>query len=162
MHPVRKQRLMMVVWIVMASSVAVGLLAYALSDNINLFYTPTQIANGEAAAGSKIRVGGMVVPGSVVRDAEGLGVNFQVTDGEAQVGVYYQGILPDLFAENAAAVATGTISAAGIFEASEVLAKHDENYMPPEVQEAMDAAHQRAKAREASGYEGQNSGSSSY
>ena len=144
MHPVRRQRLIAVIFLVVAASVAVGLLTYALRQNINLFYAPSQVAAGEAPAGTRIRIGGMVVPGSVVRSGESLEARFELTDGPAQVTVAYTGILPDLFAENEAAVATGQLREDGIFAASEVLAKHDENYTPPEVADAMNKAMEKA------------------
>lgn len=138
MHPLRKQRLMIVAVIVVGASLATALIATALKDNLNLFYEPERIAAGDAPLGRKIRVGGMVVPGSIVRDAETLAVTFVLTDYSADVAVQYQGILPDLFAEDAGAVATGMLNAEGIFMAEQVLAKHDEKYMPPEVAKALE------------------------
>lgn len=137
MHPVRKQRLIIVLFIVVFSSLAIGLMAYALRENINLFYPPSTIAAGEVPQNTRIRAGGCVKPGSVARASDSLLVNFVITDGNADVPVTYSGILPDLFAEGEAAVVNGMINTAGVFEASEVLAKHDENYMPPEVAAAM-------------------------
>jgi cytochrome c-type biogenesis protein CcmE len=145
MHPVRKQRLFILLFIVIFSSVAVLLMTYALRENINLFYPPTKIASGEAPKNTRIRGGGCVVPGSIVRSTESLQIDFLITDGIAEVPVRYTGILPDLFTEGEAAVVNGSIDSNGIFQATEVLAKHDENYMPPEVAEAM------AQASEASG-----------
>ena len=144
MHPVRRQRLIAVIFVVIAASVAIGLLSYALRQNINLFYAPSQVVAGEAPEGTRIRIGGMVVPGSVQRSSETLEASFALTDGPATVNVSYSGILPDLFAENEAAVATGQLGADGKFVASEVLAKHDENYMPPEVADAMNKAMEKA------------------
>lgn len=141
MHPQRKKRLHLILFLVVAVAAAVGLAMYSLSQNINLFQTPTQIANGEVPPGRTIRAGGLVVAGSVERDQEGLGVTFRVTDGAAEVPVYYEGILPDLFREGQWIVALGQVRADGVFVASEVLAKHDENYMPPEVQDALEQAH---------------------
>jgi len=141
MHPQRKKRLHLILFLVVAVAAAVGLAMYSLSQNINLFQTPTQIANGEVPPGRTIRAGGLVVAGSVERDQEGLGVTFRVTDGAAEVPVYYEGILPDLFREGQGIVALGQVRADGVFVASEVLAKHDENYMPPEVQDALEQAH---------------------
>ncbi|MDX2464948.1 MAG: cytochrome c maturation protein CcmE [Porticoccus sp.] len=146
MHPVRRQRLFMVVFIVVMASVAVGLLSFALRENINLFYPPSDIVSGEAPVGVNIRAGGMVVKDSVIRAEDSLFTRFQITDGEAQVEVNYTGILPDLFAAGEAAVVTGELNQNGVFMATEVLAKHDENYTPPEVADAMEAAHQRANA----------------
>lgn len=137
MHPVRKQRLIIVLFIVVFSSLAIGLMAYALRENINLFYPPSKIAAGEVPQNTRIRAGGCVKPGSVSRASDSLLVSFVITDGGADVLVTYSGILPDLFAEGEAAVVNGMINDAGVFEATEVLAKHDENYVPPEVAEAM-------------------------
>ena len=148
MHPIRRQRLFMVIFIVVIASIAVGLLSFALRENINLFYPPSDIVSGEAPKAVRIRAGGMVVDGSVIRADDSLFTRFQITDGEAQVEVHYTGILPDLFAEGEAAVVTGELDGKGVFLASEVLAKHDENYTPPEVAEAMQEAHERANATE--------------
>lgn len=145
MHPVRKQRLILVLFTIVAASVAIGLLAYALRQNINLFYAPSQIAAGEAPQGVRIRVGGMVVDQSVARASDSLDVSFLLTDGPHQVRVFYSGILPDLFAEGEAAVAAGVLGPDGNLKASEVLAKHDEKYTPPEVADAMRKAHEASK-----------------
>jgi cytochrome c-type biogenesis protein CcmE len=138
MHPVRKQRLYLVLFVVLFSSAAIGLVAYALRGNINLFYPPADVAAGKAPVGQPIRVGGMVVDGSVQRSDDSLAVRFQLTDYEASVPVIYKGILPDLFGEGQGAVASGMLNSDGVLEASEVLAKHDENYMPPEVADALE------------------------
>ncbi|MBV0934551.1 cytochrome c maturation protein CcmE [Marinobacterium weihaiense] len=137
MTPKRKQRLMLVMFIVVGVSVAVGLTLFALNQNINLFYSPTQIAAGEAPQDTRIRAGGMVVEGSIKRDPESLFVSFDVTDYDKTVTVEYVGILPDLFREGQGIVAQGALNEHGVLEAVEVLAKHDENYMPPEVAEAL-------------------------
>ena len=138
MHPVRKQRLYLVLFVVLFSSAAIGLVAYALRGNINLFFPPADVAAGKAPIGQPIRVGGMVVDGSVQRSDDSLAVRFQLTDYEASVPVVYKGILPDLFGEGQGAVASGVLNNDGVLEASEVLAKHDENYMPPEVADALE------------------------
>jgi cytochrome c-type biogenesis protein CcmE len=138
MHPVRKQRLYLVLFVVLFSSAAIGLVAYALRGNINLFFPPADVAAGKAPIGQPIRVGGMVVDGSVQRSDDSLAVRFQLTDYEASVPVIYIGILPDLFGEGQGAVASGVLNNDGVLEASEVLAKHDENYMPPEVADALE------------------------
>ncbi len=143
MHPARKQRLFIVLFIVIFSSIAILLMTYALRENINLFYPPTKIVSGEAPVNTRIRGGGCVVPGSIVRSTQDLTVDFLITDGVAEVAVTYTGILPDLFAEGEAAVVNGTLNASGVFEATEVLAKHDENYMPAEVVEAMAESSER-------------------
>jgi cytochrome c-type biogenesis protein CcmE len=138
MHPIRKQRLYLVLFVVVFSSAAVGLVVYALSGNINLFYPPAEVAAGNAPVGQSLRVGGMVVEGSFQRSPDSLEVRFELTDYQATVLVIYEGILPDLFGEGQGAVAAGKLNAEGELLASEVLAKHDENYMPPEVAEALE------------------------
>ena len=138
MHPVRKQRLILVLFVVVFSSVAVGLVAYALRGNINLFFPPADVAAGKAPVGQPIRVGGMVADGSVQRSDDSLLVRFDITDFQATVTVEYEGILPDMFDEGQGAVASGVLNESGVLQASEVLAKHDENYMPPEVAEALE------------------------
>lgn len=140
MNPKRKQRLFLVLFIVFGVSIAVGLTMFALSQNINLFYSPKQIAAGEAPVDTRIRAGGMVVDGSVKRDPNSLAVQFEMTDYESTVMVKFTGILPDLFREGQGIVAQGKMDGQGVFQAVEVLAKHDENYMPPEVAEALEAA----------------------
>ncbi|MEE3241088.1 MAG: cytochrome c maturation protein CcmE [Pseudomonadota bacterium] len=140
MHPIRKQRLIVVLLIVVGSSLAAFFIIKALKQNLNLFYEPSRVANGEAPIDRQIRVGGMVAEGSLIRQANSLTVNFIITDFAANVAVEYSGILPDMFAENAGTVVTGFLSESGIFFADQVLAKHDENYMPPEVSAALDRA----------------------
>ena len=147
MHPMRKQRLQIVVLIVAASAIATGLIVYMLGQNANYFYTPSQVSLGEAPEGIFIRAGGMVVEGSVRRDPDSLTVDFEVTDGRAILGIRYTGILPDLFAENEAAIAAGKLDQNRVLQASEVLAKHDEKYTPPEVAEAMNAAYDAKQKR---------------
>jgi cytochrome c-type biogenesis protein CcmE len=137
MHPKRKQRLIIVLLIIVFSSLAIGLLAYALRSNINLFYPPSAIVAGTVPHNVNLRAGGCVKPGSIVRSQENLDVNFIITDGVAEVKVVFSGILPDLFAEGEAAVINGKLNDQNVLEAREVLAKHDENYIPPEVAEAM-------------------------
>lgn len=138
MHPVRKQRLLLVLFIALFSTAAVGLVVYALRGNIDLYYPPTKVMSGDAPVGQPIRVGGMVVKDSVQRDDDSLAVSFQLTDYKATVPVVYTGILPDLFGEGQGAVASGQLNANGVLEATEILAKHDENYMPPEVADALE------------------------
>jgi len=140
MNPKRKQRLLIVLFIVAGVGIAVGLTLFALNQNINLFYSPTQIAAGEAPTGTRIRAGGMVVDGSVQRAADSLAVSFDITDYEKTVRVEYTGILPDLFREGQGIVAQGQLDSQGVLQAVEVLAKHDENYMPPEVADALEKA----------------------
>lgn len=133
MHPVRKQRLILVIAGVLFSSIAIGLIVYAMRENINLFYPPSKIASGEAPHNRNIRGGGCVKPGTVVRATDSLDIKFVLTDGIADVPVKFSGILPDLFAEGEAAVVNGKVDEKGVFNAEQVLAKHDETYTPPEV-----------------------------
>ncbi|MEY8263110.1 MAG: cytochrome c maturation protein CcmE [Bermanella sp.] len=140
MHPQRKQKLLIILFMLGGISLAVTLMLVALKENINLFYTPSQIAAGEAPKQQTIRAGGMVVAGSVRRSDDDLTVRFDVSDGSHAVTLSFTGILPDLFREEQGIVALGQINDAGEFIASEVLAKHDENYMPPEVADAMEKA----------------------
>jgi cytochrome c-type biogenesis protein CcmE len=149
MHPVRKQRLYLVFFVIVFSTVAVGLVSYGLRGNINLFFPPAQVAAGKAPVGQLIRVGGMVVEGSVQRSDANLEVRFEVTDYQATVPVVYVGILPDLFDEGQGAVAAGRLNEEGVLEATEVLAKHDENYMPPEVAHALKEAGKTATGGDA-------------
>jgi cytochrome c-type biogenesis protein CcmE len=137
MNPKRKKRLIIILSIVLASSLAVGLTLYALKQNINLFYSTTQIANGEAPKDARIRVGGMVVKGSLKRSPNSLRVEFTLTDYAKNVTVVFTGILPDLFREGQGIIAQGKLDANGVFQADEVLAKHDENYMPPEIKDSL-------------------------
>ena len=140
MKPHRRKRLGIILFIATGLSVAVGLTLYALSQNIDLFYTPTQVAQGEVAAGQRIRIGGMVREGSVVSADDSLAVEFLATDYVHDVPIFHEGILPDLFREGQGIVVEGSLDIAGVFQASRVLAKHDENYMSPEVKAALDAA----------------------
>ena len=137
MTPKRKKRLIIILSLAFGVGAAVGLTMYALSQNINLFYSTTQIAEGEAPVGARVRVGGMVVKGSVKRSPDSLKVEFGLTDYGKPVTVVFTGILPDLFREEQGIIAQGQVNAQGIFQADEVLAKHDENYMPPEIAETM-------------------------
>lgn len=138
MHPLRKQRLYWVSLIVVLSSAAIGLVVFALRDNINLFYPPSEVVAGKAPSDRNIRLGGMVVEGSIARSTTSLATEFAVTDYEASVLVRYTGILPDLFAEGQGVVAEGRLDESGVLLATQVLAKHDENYMPPEVAAALE------------------------
>jgi|TARA_B110000116_G_C16730326_1_gene533413 cytochrome c-type biogenesis protein CcmE len=140
MHPKRKQRLFLVLFVVVFASVAIGLMLFALRENINLFYPPSKIVSGEVPLNTTIRAGGCVVPGSVQRSKTNLDVVFVITDGNAEVEVLYNGILPDLFSEGEAAVVSGKVNERRVIEATQVLAKHDESYMPPEVAEAVSDA----------------------
>lgn len=133
----RRRRLLAVGLILLGVMTATGLLLAAFSKNLLYFYTPTQVVNREAPVGYPFRVGGLVKPGSVKRQPESLKVEFVLTDGGGEVKVVYEGILPDLFREGQGIIATGELGEDGLFHATQVLAKHDENYMPPEVAEAL-------------------------
>ena len=132
----RQKRMVLVGLILAGVAGAVFLALTAFQKNLLYFYTPSQVAAGEAPKDYTVRVGGLVVQGSVKR-SEGVTVRFDVTDGAATVSVTYTGILPDLFREGQGIISIGKMNGQGVFEASEVLAKHDENYMPPEVGEAL-------------------------
>ena len=148
MTPKRKKRLLLVLLIVAGVAGAVTLMMKALNENINLFYSPTQVVAGEAPKGHTFRLGGLVANGSLNRDQnEGLTVRFDVTDEADKVTVAYTGILPELFREGQGIVALGQLGNDGVFVADEVLAKHDENYMPPEVAEALEKGHKEGKER---------------
>ena len=137
MNPLRKKRLLIILAILAGVAIAVALALSALQQNINLFYTPTQIANGEAPQDTRIRAGGMVAKESLKRTGDSLDVEFVVTDFAKNVTIRYRGILPDLFREGQGIVALGKLNADGVLIADEVLAKHDERYMPPEVSKAL-------------------------
>lgn len=140
MNPRRRKLLMMVVFIVLGMGTATGLALMAFQENLLYFYSPTQVADGEAPLERNFRIGGMVREGSVVRDPDSLEVRFTLTDTMNDMTVTYDGILPDLFREGQGIVANGRLGEDGRFIAAEVLAKHDENYMPPEVAEALEKA----------------------
>jgi cytochrome c-type biogenesis protein CcmE len=129
---------MVVVILVIGIGVAATLTLFAFQKNLLYFVTPTQIKSGELPQQRQFRVGGLVVEGTLQR--EGVKVQFDLTDTANSVTVVYSGILPDLFREGQGIVANGKLTDSGVFEASEVLAKHDENYMPPEVSEALETA----------------------
>ena len=140
MRPKRKQKLFLALGLVSLAAIAVGLTLYALRANINLFFSPIQIVAGDAPYERQIRAGGMVKEGSVARNPDSLDVEFTVTDYVEDVRVHYSGILPDLFREGQGVVVVGQLQRDGYIKADQVLARHDENYMPPEVSEALEAA----------------------
>lgn len=123
-----------------------ALVLSALNSNIALYITPTEVAAGKAPQGKAFRIGGLVREGSLKRQADGVTVSFVITDTAKDIAVSYKGILPDLFKEGKGVVAQGKLAADGNFVASEVLAKHDENYMPPEAAKAVNDAQSKAKA----------------
>ncbi len=128
-----------------ALAIATALVLNAFQSNLVFFFTPTQVAAQEAPVGRTFRIGGMVESGSLKREADGLTVHFRVTDTAQAIPVVYKGILPDLFKEGKGVVAQGRLAPSGEFTASEVLAKHDENYMPPEAAHAMEQAQKAQK-----------------
>ncbi len=142
MNPVRRRRLLWVLLLLAAAGIAATLVAMALQRNATYLYTPAEVLRGEAGERARFRLGGMVEKGSFRRASGSLEAHFRVTDGDAQLPVVYSGILPDLFRENQAVIATGSLRN-GTFVATEVLAKHDENYMPKEVADKMGMAHQK-------------------
>lgn len=133
MHPLRKQRLYVVLSILFGTAMAAFLVFKGLSENINLFYSPSDLKKEKISVDSQIRVGGMVKKDSINKESNSLRISFVITDFEEDLLITYEGILPDLFSEEAGIVAKGKMNEQGIFIANEVLAKHDENYMPPEV-----------------------------
>jgi cytochrome c-type biogenesis protein CcmE len=137
----RHKRFVMVATGIAALGIAAALVLSAFQKNLVFFYTPSQVAANEAPQGRSFRIGGLVAPGSVQRQADGITVRFVVTDTAQSMPVSYRGPLPDLFREGKGVVAQGKLGADGLFNASEVLAKHDENYMPPEAAEAVARAH---------------------
>lgn len=146
MKPHRRNRLLLVAVLVLCSGSAVGLALRALNQNINLFYSPADILADKAPVGQLIRAGGMVVNGSVKRSTTDLTVDFEITDLKgSDIPVRYTGILPDLFREGQGVIARGRLDKHGVFVAEEVLAKHDENYMPPEVADVVADAHKGPK-----------------
>jgi len=133
LHPLRKQRLYVVLSILFGTAMAAFLVFKGLSENINLFYSPSDLKKEKISVDNQIRVGGMVKKDSINKESNSLRISFVITDFEEDLLITYEGILPDLFSEEAGIVAKGKMNEQGIFIANEVLAKHDENYMPPEV-----------------------------
>lgn len=141
MNKTRQKKLMWVFATLLGAVIAVGLIVYAIGEQTDYYFDSTAITEGKAPENKRIRAGGMVVAGSVKRDpADPLNIQFQISDLQHSTPVVYRGVLPDLFAENSGVVATGELQD-GVFVASEVLAKHDENYMPPEVAKSLKTEH---------------------
>ncbi len=145
----RHKRIALIVGGLVILGAVVALVLNAFQSNLVFFFSPTQVAAGEAPKGKPFRVGGMVKEGTIQREADGVTLRFVVTDTEKDLAVAYKGILPDLFKEGKGAVAQGKLGEDGVFVATEVLAKHDENYMPPEAAQAVGDAHARAAAKKA-------------
>jgi len=141
----RQKRTWFIVAGVALVAAAVGLVLFALKNNVSLYFTPTQVYNNEAPQGRSFRIGGLVEAGSVKRENDGLTVRFNITDTVKAMPVIYKGILPDLFKEGKGVVAQGKLETDNVFHAEEVLAKHDENYMPPEAAHAVEQAHKAQK-----------------
>ena len=141
----RHRKLALIVLVVAALGVAAALVLNAFNSNLVFFFSPTQVANGEAPISRAFRIGGLVEAGSLKRQADGLTVNFVVTDTAKSIPVTYTGILPDLFKEGKGVVAEGKLGSDGLFNATQVLAKHDENYMPPEAASALEQAQKAQK-----------------
>ena len=142
MNPVRKRRLLLVLVVLTAAAAATALVVLALQHNVAYLYTPSEVLKGEAGEHARFRLGGMVHADSFKRAPGSMEAHFAVDDGDAMLPVVYTGILPDLFREKQAVIATGRMRG-GTFVAEEVLAKHDETYMPKEVADKMSAAHQK-------------------
>ena len=140
MTPTRKRRLIAVLLILAGVSIASTIAFYSLQENLLYFQSPSEVAEQAMPAGRQFRLGGLVKPGTVDRIGDGLTTRFVVTDGPAELEVQYVGILPDLFREGQGVIARGSLNEQGSFDATEVLAKHDENYMPPEVKDALEKA----------------------
>lgn len=141
MPTARKRRLILVLLVVAAAAVAIGLAAFALQRNMNYLFTPSQVLAGKATEHRVFRLGGMVKDGSIQRSQDSLDIRFTVIDAGGAIDVTYHGIPPDLFRANQSVIATGTMQIDG-FVATELLAKHDETYMPRELKQAMETAHQ--------------------
>jgi cytochrome c-type biogenesis protein CcmE len=141
----RQKRLVLILGGLATLGVASWLVLSAFQENLVFFYSPSQVANNEAPRGKAFRIGGLVQEGSVKRQADGVTVAFNVTDTAKVIPVTYKGILPDLFKEGKGVVAQGKLGPDGVFTAHEVLAKHDENYMPPEAAHAVEQAHKAEK-----------------
>ena len=138
MTPTRKRRLIGVLVIILGVGIAATISVFALRENMLYFVSPSDVYAESLPTGRHFRLGGLVQPGSVQRGADGLAVEFMVTDGPQSVKVRFDGILPDLFREGQGIIARGQLVDANVFQADEVLAKHDENYMPPEVADALE------------------------
>ena len=150
MRKLRQRRLAVVLFVVGGATATLSLALLALQENVDLFYEPARVTNGEAPVGVDIRAGGMVVEGSVAHDRECLGVAFSITDhGGHEFDVRYVGLLPDLFKEGKGIMVRGQLTEDGLFDAHEVLAKHDENYVPHELQDMAEAADLAGSAKAA-------------
>ena len=137
MHPARARRLTLVIVMVVGVFIAGGFAFFAFQENLMMYFTPSEIASGKAPVGQRFNIGGMVADGSVKKSTDSVDVSFDVTDYEKTITVTYSDILPDLFREGQAVIAKGKLNNNGVFVADEVLAKHDETYMPKEVADSL-------------------------
>lgn len=153
MSPIQQRRLVAVGIIALSSAIALGLAVFAIQKNINYLLTPSQVVSGQARDFQRFRLGGMVKAGSIRRSSDSLDVDFTVIDTSAEIPVRYTGILPDLFRDDQSVIATGHMESER-FVAQEVLAKHDETYMPKELRDAMAKAHANKKVRGSAGMGG--------
>ena len=140
MKPARKKRLFFIIFLIAGVTVAAGFAMYAFNQNLMFYFSPTDVKQGKAPVNKIFRMGGMVVEGTFKKEPKSLKVHFDLTDYEKTVSVEYEGILPDLFREGQGIISRGKLNEQGVFIAEEVLAKHDENYMPPEVAESLKKA----------------------
>lgn len=140
MKPARKKRLFFIIFLVTGVTVAAGFAFYAFNQNLMFYFSPSEVKQGKAPVNKLFRMGGMVVDGTFKKESESLKVFFDITDYEKTVTVEYTGLLPDLFREGQGIISRGKLNSEGVFVAEEVLAKHDENYMPPEVAESLKKA----------------------
>lgn len=147
MKPARKKRLFFIIFLITGITVAAGFALYAFNQNLMFYFSPADVKQGKAPVNKLFRMGGMVVEGTFKKEKDTLKVFFDLTDYEKTVTVEYTGLLPDLFREGQGIISRGKLNAEGVFVAEEVLAKHDENYMPPEVADALKAAEQAAKEK---------------
>lgn len=153
MHPKRKQRLYLVLALVLASSLVIGFSTYAMRNYADFFYPVSKIVSGEAPRNKSIRAGGCVVPGTLVKAKDRLHTEFVITDGYERLKVEYSGLLPDIFGEGEAAVITGKVGDNDVMVATQVLAKHDENYIPPEVADTMAPVEKHSEACKGMAYD---------
>jgi len=151
MTPTRKRRLIATLLILAGVGIASTIAFYSLQQNLLYFQSPSEIAEQAMPPGRQFRLGGLVEEGSLQRAEDGLAVKFTVTDGAKEITVHYTGILPDLFSEGKGVIARGALNESGMFQATEVLAKHDENYMPPEVADALEKTGHTATSAQSGG-----------
>jgi len=145
--PARKKRLFFIIFLIAGVTLAAGFAMYAFNQNLMFYFSPTDVKQGKAPVNKIFRMGGMVVEGTFKKEPKSLKVHFDLTDYEKTVSVEYEGILPDLFREGQGIISRGKLNEQGVFMAEEVLAKHDENYMPPEVAESLKKAKDKLESK---------------